>query len=136
MNSVDRPVSRVCKAAVIVPALMLSVANLAYGQTGSAKEVIVANTPNVNVTNTPAVRINAENNTVRLTNTQADPLPVSVAGSAVRRPFHAGINVNIAAGGDLQRRQSADPCRETIGDRRRVGCSRFNRKGRVCSWIS
>ena len=85
---------------MIFQALVLSFANIAYGQTTSSKEVSVVNTPNVNVVNVPTVGIDATNNLVRLPNTPADPLAVTVVGDAVRRPFQAGVNVNITPGGN------------------------------------
>jgi hypothetical protein len=85
---------------MIFQALVLSFANIAYGQTTSSKEVSVVNTPNVNVVNVPTVGIDATHNLVRLPNTQADPLAVTVVGDAVRRPFQVGVNVLISPGGN------------------------------------
>jgi hypothetical protein len=72
--------------------------NVAYGQTGSSKDVIVVNTPAVNVVNAPTVGIDPAKNTVRLPNTPADPLAVKLAGEPARRPFQMGVNVAIQPG--------------------------------------
>lgn len=81
-------------------AMILGFANLAYGQNIGSKDVNVVNTPNVNVVNLPTVGIDPSNNVVRLTNTQSDPVPVSIAGATARRPFQFGLNLHISPGGN------------------------------------
>jgi hypothetical protein len=90
--------SNAYKSLIVFSIMILGFASSAFGQTGSYKDVNVVNTPNVNVVNTPTVGIDPTKNTVRLANTQTDPLAVMVVGGTVRRPFQARVNLTIPSG--------------------------------------
>ena len=100
LNEMKKSLGNRYKSVLIFPVLILSFASVAFGQAGASKDVSVVNTPNVNVVNTPTVGIDPAKNTVRVVNTQSDPLPVTVVGRAVRRPFQARVNLSISPGGN------------------------------------
>jgi hypothetical protein len=109
MKTMDKSFGTARKSIVTFSVLTLCFANLAYGQTSSSKDVNVVNTPSVNVINTPAVGIDPTKNTVRLTNTESDPLAVTVVGGAARRPFQARVNLQIPAGANFDSATLAIP---------------------------
>jgi hypothetical protein len=78
--------------------LFFAMAGLTFSQATGSKDVNVTNTPNVNVVNTPTVGIDPAKNTVQVANAASGPLAVVVTSTAVRRPFQARVNLQIADG--------------------------------------